>query len=166
MQNEAPAPMRPSGPHYGAIWHPRERSLAVFLHLSALAAPLSLPFIYGFGAALGPLIIWLIFRRKSDMVDFQGKKALNYQLSMSAYWLGALLLGSALFVASGRVAIGIGENPDLQGADGLASQLLFLSAWAVMLTFVAVWPIWTIRAAVRASRGDPPEYILAIPFLR
>ena len=172
MQNESPTAERPAGPIYGDIWHPRERAYAIVLHLSALVAF----FTYGFGGTLGPLVIWLIFRKRSDMVDFHGKKALNYQLSMLVYWVCAFLVAGAFFIVGGGLAIGVGESgfdvdvesTNQQGIDVwiVLIAVFLLIGSAILLAVAAVWLIWTIRAAVRASRGDPPGYILAIQFLR
>ena len=126
------SPGMESGAHYGPISSPEERNWSMLLHLSALTSIVT----SGLGGILGPLIVWLIFRGKSDMVDFHGKRALNFQISMFIYGMITIVLMFAL--------IGFLIAPFL----------------------LAVWLIWTIRAAVRASRGDPPGYILSIRFFR
>ena len=121
-----------SGAHYGPVSSPEERNWSMLLHLSALAGLLS-PFV---GNWFAPLIVWLIYRAKSDMVDYHGKRALNFQISWTIY--------------------------------GLVSVLLMLIAigFLVFPILGVVWLIYTIVAAVRASRGDPPGYIISIGFLK
>ena len=120
-----------SGAYYGPISNPEERTWSMLLHLIALSG-LFIPF----GNFVGPLVVWLLFRSKSDMVDNHGKSALNFQISMTIYVLLSLVLWLIL--------IGI-----------------FITVVLAILSIVYV-----IVAAVRASRGDPPGYILSIRFLR
>ena len=125
------APSMGGTAYYGPVSSPEERNWSMLLHLSAFAGLLA-----PFGSIVAPLIVWLIFRARSDTVDYHGKRALNFQISMTIWIVLAILFSFVL--------IGI---PFLIG-----------------LSIVAI--VWTIVAAVRASRGDPPGYILAIPFLR
>ena len=61
----------------------KQRLWAVFAHLSALLMLLGLPL----GNVLGPLVIWLIKRKKMPQVDEAGRQSLNFQISMSLYTL-------------------------------------------------------------------------------
>ena len=121
-----------SSAYYGQVSSPEERNWSMLLHLAAFAGIL-FPFV---GNWLAPLIVWLIYRGKSDMVDYHGKRALNFQISMTIYTLIAVILSFVLIGIPFLIAFGI------------------------------ISIVWTIVAAVRASRGDPPGYILSIRFLR
>ena len=157
MSNELPAPERPEGPIYGDLWHPEERNWSMLVHLAALTSLIT----SGVGGILGPLIVWLIFRGKSDMVNFHGKKALNFNLSFLVYFI-ILFLAMVPFFVIGTIA-----DIEQEIVDGFWETLaLLLVAVLLMLVFGILWLVWTIVAAVRASRGDPPGYILAIPFFR
>ena len=157
MQNESPMPERPAGPVYGEFWHPEERNWSMLVHLSALSSFVT----SGAGGILGPLIVWLIFRGKSDMVNFHGKKALNFQISFLIYFI-ILFIAMIPFFIIGSIA---GEKEEI--VTGFwPTLILLIIAGLLMIVSSIVWLIWTIVAAVRASRGDPPGYILAIPFLR
>ena len=59
----------------------RDETWALFCHLSAFAGLIGV----GFGHVVGPLVVWLIGRDTSSLVDDQGKESLNFQLSMSLY---------------------------------------------------------------------------------
>ena len=154
MENESPMPERPAGPVYGELWHPEERNWSMLVHLSALSSFLT----SGAGGILGPLVVWLIFRGKSDMVNYHGKKALNFQISFLIYFIILFIAMISLFIV-GSIA---GEKDEI--AAGFWPPLILLIIAMIALGIVSL--IWTIVAAVRASRGDPPGYILAIPFLR
>ena len=154
MENESPMPERPVGPVYGELWHPEERNWSMLVHLSALSSFLT----SGAGGILGPLVVWLIFRGKSDMVNYHGKKALNFQISFLIYFIILFIAMISLFIV-GSIA---GEKDEI--AAGFWPPLILLIIAMIALGIVSL--TWTIVAAVRASRGDPPGYILAIPFLR
>ena len=154
MQNESSQPERPAGPVYGELWHPEERNWSMLVHLSALSSFLT----SGAGGILGPLVVWLIFRGKSDMVNYHGKKALNFQISFLIYFIILFIAMISLFIV-GSIA---GEKDEI--AAGFWPPLILLIIAMIALGIVSL--TWTIVAAVRASRGDPPGYILAIPFLR
>ncbi len=157
MQNESPEPERPAGPVYGDVWHREERNWSMLVHLSALSSLVT----SGFGGILGPLIVWLIFRGKSDMVNFHGKKALNFNISFFIYFI-VLLIAMIPFFVIGTIA---DIEQEIVGGFWETLALLGVSLFLMVILGI-VWIIWTIVAAVRASRGDPPGYILAIPFLR
>ncbi len=157
MQNESGTPERPAGPVYGDVWHREERNWSMLVHLSALSSLVT----SGFGGILGPLIVWLIFRGKSDMVNFHGKKALNFNISFFIYFIVLLIVMIPFFV------IGTIADIEQEIVAGFWETLALLGVSLFLMVILGiVWIIWTIVAAVRASRGDPPGYILAIPFLR
>lgn len=60
---------------------PEERNLAVLCHVAAYAT-LLLPSL---GNVLGPLIVWLIYRKQYPEVDRHGLESVNFQLSMTIY---------------------------------------------------------------------------------
>ena len=157
MENEASRPERPPGPVYGDTWHREERNWSMLIHLSALSSLLT----SGVGGILGPLIVWLIFRGRSDMVDFHGKKALNFNISFLVYFVVLFILMIPFFVI-GTIA---GEKEEIVAGFWETLILLGISAF-LMLILGLIWLIWTIVAAVRASSGNPPGYILGIPFFR
>jgi len=157
MENTSPAPERPAGPVYGDLWNPEERNWSMLVHLSALSSLVT----SGLGGILGPLIVWLVFRGRSDMVDFHGKRALNFNISFLVYFIILIALMVPFFVI-GTIA---GEKEEIV-AGFWETLILLLVSGLLMFVLGVVWLIWTIVAAVRASRGDPPGYILAIPFLR
>jgi uncharacterized Tic20 family protein len=99
-------------------------------HLSALAGYMTL-----FGFIVGPLIVWLVKRDESPLVDDQGKESLNFQLSMLVYYLAATLLVIVL--------IGIP---------------LLVALFVFQLVEIVV-------ASVRANKGELYRYPLTIRFV-
>lgn len=57
-----------------------ERTIAMLCHLAGL-----LSFI-------GPLVIWLLKKDSSEYIDYHGREALNFQISVFAYFIVCILL--------------------------------------------------------------------------
>ena len=122
----APTPQQPAAPT------PDQRTWAMLCHLAALAALVGIPF----GNVVGPLVVWLIKRNEMPIVDSEGRKSLNFQITMAI----------AGFVAFMTVFVFIG--------------FLLLPAVAIFdLVFVII-------ASVKASKGEPTKYPFAIQFLK
>jgi hypothetical protein len=78
-----------------------ERNWAMFCHLAAFSG-----LIIPFGNIIGPLILWSMKKEQSPLVDREGKKALNFQISMTIYlFISAILIivavGFFLLIALG-----------------------------------------------------------------
>jgi len=54
-----------------------ERKWGAAIHASAFAGML-----FPLALALGPLLIWMLKKHESDYLDIQGKKAINFQLTV------------------------------------------------------------------------------------
>ena len=59
-----------------------ERTWAMLSHFSAFTG-----LIFPFGNFLSPLIIWLIKKEELPLVEDQGREVLNFQISMTIYFL-------------------------------------------------------------------------------
>ena len=110
----------------------QDKNWATACHLSAFAS-LLMPF---FGSIIGPLVCWLARRDMSEWVDENGKKALNFQLSMALYML--------LCIPLCIILVGI--------------PILF-SLW--LIRFVCI-----IIASIKTANEEPFKYPLAIPFFQ
>ena len=75
----------------------------MFAHLSAFAYYFS-----GVGHIAGPLIIWLLKRDGLPFVDDQAKEALNFQISVTIYAIGAVILCFTVILAIIGIPILIG----------------------------------------------------------
>jgi len=64
-----------------------EKMWAMFCHLSALAG-----FIIPFGNIIAPLIIWVLKKEEYPLVSDQGKESVNFQISMTIYFIASLIL--------------------------------------------------------------------------
>ena len=107
------------------------RTWAMFCHVGAFAG-----YIIPFGHIIAPLIIWLIKKDESPLVDDQGKESLNFQISISIYAIVAALL---TFVIIGIVL------------------LIALLIFDVVMVIVAT---------VRANNGERYRYPLCLRFVK
>jgi uncharacterized Tic20 family protein len=71
-------------------------------HLSALAGV-----IVPFANLVGPLIVWLTKRNEIPEVDVEGKEALNFQISMTIYFLVSAVLTVVIIGLPMMVAVGL-----------------------------------------------------------
>lgn len=83
---------------------------------------------------LSPLVIWLIFKDRSPLLDAQGRRALNWTISFFIYYF---LAGMLTFVFIGFFFLGV----------------------LVILDF-----IFAIIGAVKAGNGQTWKYPMSIPF--
>jgi uncharacterized protein len=112
---------------HAAEW---ERTYAMFTHLALISIH--------FGLAVVPtLIMWLIKRDKSPYVDDHGREALNFQISLLLYSLGALVFG---LVTCG------------------AGWILYVPIYILGITGMTL-------AAVAANKGQYYRYPMTIRFL-
>ncbi len=103
---------------------------AALAHIAALAV-----FFIPFGNIIGPLLVWVLKKNDSTFIDFHGKEALNFQISITIYFL----------VASALIIFLIGIPMIL---------LVFLLAF-----------VFPILAAIKASEGYYYYYPFSIRFI-
>ena len=109
-----------------------EKTPALFTHLSALSQLVGIPF----GNIVGPLVLWLIFRERSDYVNHHGKEAVNFNISFMIYFAVA---GILCFVIIGLLLLPV---------------------------LVVVWIVFVIIATVKASNGEGYRYPFTIRFIK
>ena len=108
------------------------------VHLSALAGSL----IAGIGSWVGPLIIWLIRREQDPFVADHAREGLNFNITMVILVVAGVLLGV--------VTLGLG----------------LLIIVPIGLVIAVLWLVWTIQAAIAASRGETYRYPLSIRLIQ
>lgn len=143
--------------------------IAAFTHLSTFTQ-----YIIPFGNYIFPIIIWTSKKDQSEFVDENGKKALNFQLSILVYSLIFALIAIPAFLFSVLRNISFNElvnNEDIIFENfnyGNSIGLLTIGAVAVLgfaLMKVAEFFL-IILATVKASNGEEYNYPLSIPFLK
>ncbi|NQT00820.1 MAG: DUF4870 domain-containing protein [Planctomycetes bacterium] len=105
---------------------------AMICHLAGLAG-IILP---ASGNIVAPLIVWQIKKDDNPFIDEQGKEAVNFQISMSIYFIASVFL---CFICVGA----------------------FLVAATIIVFFV-----FLLIAAVKANNGYHYRYPLTIRFIK
>lgn len=132
------------------------RTWAMLCHLSALAM-----LIFSWGAIVGPLIVWLIKRNESRVVDENGKESLNFQITI---FIISVILGVVVgLLFAGGVAMGAVWGSPFDFAGGLAGGF----AAAGLLGIVHLLDIiLVIYASIQASKGIDYRYPFNIRIIR
>ena len=116
-----------------------ERKWAMFCHLAGLAG-LS-PLLPAIGCAVAPLVIWQLKAEEFPFVAEQGRRAVNFQLSMLLYVTIGIIICFASLVGAFLVPV-------------------------VFCIFGLVDLIFVLIAAVKANRGQHHRYPLTIRFIK
>ncbi|MDM9630646.1 DUF4870 domain-containing protein [Robiginitalea aurantiaca] len=152
-----------------------ERNLSALIHGATLGR-----FFFPLGQFLFPLLFWLPNRKQYAFVDYHGKQALNFQISMTLY---ALVIGMISFpfflgllpnIFDGGIiewAHGNHRGPFHYGfMDNFWNSPRFWLPLGLTgfleLVLYAVNIIYTILATLRTNEGAYFKYPLTIPFIK
>jgi uncharacterized Tic20 family protein len=108
-----------------------EKTWATFCHLGALSL-----YIFPLGHLIVPLVLWLIKKDEMPLVNDQGKESLNFQISMTLYYILSAILIVALI---GCILLAV------------------LSVFNLIVVIIA---------SVKANKGEKYRYPLCIRFIR
>lgn len=128
LDDETPEPVTASPEELSAD----EKNMGMLCHLAALCGYIIPPI----GSILGPLVIWLIKKDTMPYVDQEGKKSVNFQISILMYSIVSALL----------CVIIIG---------------FFLLAGLAIFNLAMV-----IVNAIKSSKGEETSYPLSVNFLK
>jgi len=118
----------------GQMTDEQARGWSMLCHLGAFAG-----LIIPLGNIIAPLVFWFIKKEESAFVDDQGKESLNFQISLTIYFLIA----------------------------GIAGMFVWLLLGRVLLSIVGIFGIvFVIIAAVKANRGEKYRYPRCIRFIK
>lgn len=142
------------------------RNTATILQLSAFGQ-----YFFPFGNFILPAIIWSLRKNDSKFVDYNGKQALNFQLSMLIYTfiLGMIALCSFIYTLVNAIDFNMDsewvmESWSLGRITG-AIAYLFISLFIFALLKVFEFAL-IIYASVKNSRGENYKFPLTINFLQ
>lgn len=143
-----------------------QKNIATFIHLSTFSR-----FIIPFGNLLGPIILWVTNKDKSEFIDAHGKQAINFQISILLYALiiGMLTIPFFIFkIFSGLDLIDFNAFQDFHINIGKPSPLLYfggaLGALAIIGFIIEL--ILIVLASLKARDGEYFKYPFTINFLK
>lgn len=142
-----------------------ETTIATLIHLSVFTM-----FIIPMGNFIFPLILWLT-RKEDQFVDYHGRQALNFQISLFLYFILLTALGISGIIFLG-FSMGSGEFLNFNHHfpfDEISHSLpiiLLIGAFCLLGLGLFVLSIFAIiSASLNASEGKYYKYPLSINFL-
>lgn len=143
-----------------------QKNIATFIHLSTFSR-----FIIPLGNFIGPLILWIANKDKSEFIDAHGKQAINFQISILLYAiiLGMITIPFFIFnLFNGLDFIDINTFNSIHLSLTKPSPLLYITGG---LGFIAVTGfilelVFIVKASLAAKDGDYYKYPLTINFLK
>lgn len=130
---------------------------AMVCHLSTFVGFLG---IVPFGNFVMPLVIWLIFRDESEVVDDQGRESLNFQFSLTVYIIGLVIAACVVLgVTMGWKML----DPSAISEDLMLGSMVMPLMLLVLLVLLVLGACFLVLvAAVRAKQGRRFRYPLTI----
>jgi uncharacterized protein len=145
------------------------KNLATFTHLSTLSQ-----YCIPFGNYIFPLLIWSTNKDKSEFIDYNGKQALNFQLSIFLYSLVLAIIAIPIILIT--IFSNVPLETVINDGDFMENHLsvanisgIVIVAIIAILLFVGMKVaefFLIIYASVKTSNGEKYEYPLTIPFLK
>lgn len=143
-----------------------QKNIATFIHLSTFSR-----FIIPLGNFIGPVILWVLNKDKSEFIDKHGKQAINFQMSILLYAIiiGTLTIPLFIFkLFSGIDFIDFHGFHDFHINIGKPSPLLyiggFLGAFAILAFILEL--VFIVIASLKARDGAYYNYPFTINFLK
>ena len=143
-----------------------QKNIATFIHLSTF-----IRFIIPLGNFIGPIILWVSNKDKSEFVDSHGKQAINFQISIFLYAiiLGTISIPFFIFnIFSGFDFIDFHGLHDFHLNIGKPSPLLYIGGalgGLAILGFVLEL-VFIIKASLKARDGELYQYPFTINFIK
>lgn len=144
------------------------KNTSTLLQLSAFAQ-----YFFPLGNFIFPVLIWSLKKKESEFVDYNGKQAINFQLSLLLYTLTLLIVAIPLIIyaALNNISFTIGSDCEwvieqfsagkFTGIVTTALIGLFLFFTMKVLEFILI-----LYASVKNSNGEKYDFPLTIKFLR
>ncbi len=144
----------------------RHKNIATYIHLSTFSR-----FIIPFGNFIGPVILWITNKDKSEFIDRHGKEAINFQISILLYALifGALTIPFFIFSVLGHLDVfdwNIFHNFQINLTK--LSPLLYITGGIGILALMGfiLELVCIVIASLKARDGASYKYPLTINFLK
>jgi hypothetical protein len=143
-----------------------QKNIATFIHLSTFSR-----FIIPLGNFIGPIILWVSNKDKSEFIDAHGKQAINFQISILLYAiiLGTISIPFFIFnIFNGFDFIDFHGLHDFHINIGKPSPLLYIGGamgGIAVLGFILEL-VFIIKASLKARDGELYQYPLTINFIK
>lgn len=152
-----------------------ERNVASIIHASTFSK-----FFIPFGNFIIPLVLWTANKKEYAFVDYNGKQALNFQISLLLYSIIVGMVSLPFFLGGflpnlfdfdnfdfanlnhlSNISFNL-DTDDLFGPWMIPVGLLGLAQSALFIINV----VYTILATIRTNEGEIFQYPLTIKFIK
>ncbi|MVO10401.1 DUF4870 domain-containing protein [Flavobacterium sp. TP390] len=146
-----------------------EKSIGSLIHLSTLSQ-----YLIPFGNYLFPLLLWSSKKEKSAFIDYTGKQALNFQLSMLLYSLIALVIAiptclywfiniiERLEISDQQVTV-----REIITAENISGMVILGIVAVIIALFLKLGEFFLIiYASFKSANGEYYHYPLTINFIK
>jgi len=152
-----------------------ERSLSAVIHASTLSK-----YFIPFGNFLLPLVLWIANKKEHSFVDFNGKQALNFQISLLLYSiiLGIISVPFILGFIPGIFDGGLLDIRDYNEFNNInfhfIGENLHFGWWLwpigitglLQVALFIINIVYTILATLRTNEGQYFKYPITINFIK
>lgn len=144
------------------------RNMATLIQLSALGQ-----YFFPLGNFIFPIILWSFKKQDSTFVDYNGKQAINFQLSLFIYTLllAIIAVPILLYTVFNDMSFTMQHGGDWTVQEfsmGKVTGIVMIAALAILI-IVAIKItefIFILYAAVKNSNGHSYDFPLTIKFLK
>ena len=144
------------------------KNTSTLLQLSAFTQ-----YFFPFGSFIFPTLIWSLKRNESEFVNYNGKQAINFQLSLLLYSLVLVLISvpAILYAIFNDLEVSISNNGDWIFEQFTTGRI----TWIVIVALVAGFLFLLLKAAefflifyasVKNSNGETYDFPFTIKFLK
>lgn len=143
-----------------------QKNIATIIHLSTFSR-----FIIPFGNFIGPIILWVANKDKSEFIDAHGKQIINFQISILLYTIIIGMLTVPFFIFklfSGMNFIDFNGFHDIHFNIGKPTSLLYIGGTLGVLAIIGfiIELLLIVLASLKARDGAYFKYPLTINFLK
>ena len=146
-----------------------KKNWATFIHLSTLSQ-----YCIPFGNYIFPILIWSTKKDKSEFIDYNGKQALNFQLSIFLYTLVLGLIAAPIILATifSTVPLNAIINDDDFIINNFSAEniggiiIVAIIAVFILLSLKVAEFFLIIYASLKTANGEKYRYPLTIPFIK
>ncbi|GAA3783677.1 MULTISPECIES: DUF4870 domain-containing protein [Corallibacter] len=143
-----------------------QKNIATFIHLSSFSR-----FIIPLGNFIGPIILWVANKDKSEFIDTHGKQIINFQISILLYALVLGMITVPLFLLSffnGFDFIDVDAFNSVSISLNKPSPLLYVSGGLGFLTVIGfiLELVLIVKASLTAKEGSLYKYPFTINFIK
>ncbi|NAS11563.1 DUF4870 domain-containing protein [Poritiphilus flavus] len=148
-----------------------ERNLSAIIHASTFSK-----YFIPFGNFLVPLVLWLSNKNDHEFVDYNGKQALNFQISILLYGLLLAVVTAVMFLIFAFDFVGFINILDINEHDlsefghhysGFGIHIIVMVLAGIFgLGLLVLDVVCTILAAIKGGNGERYQYPFTINFIK